>query len=160
MEPRLELSFQKGVFYVVEQPLSSLLFLYRPVRRLLKRHRAQKVVCSLGAYGAPTLKPVTWLHRKIETCFKRPNFHVAQQESEMSLICLGSSFWDSTIPSQTWKESVSSQKVACADFSLTYIAHKKQTPRSPQSKALSVDFYWWGVFPWTSQRGKLPVSSV
>lgn len=57
--PRLELCYRKGIYYVVEQPISSLLFQYRPVRRLLKRHKARRIHTSLGAYGAPTLKPVT-----------------------------------------------------------------------------------------------------
>lgn len=60
---RLELCQRKGIYYVVEQPISSLLFRNKPVRKILKRHGAKNVVCDLGAYGAPTLKPVPWLMR-------------------------------------------------------------------------------------------------
>ena len=56
--PRLELCVKKGVYYIIEQPVSSLLFQYRPVKRLLRKHGARVVKCMLGAFGAPTLKPV------------------------------------------------------------------------------------------------------
>ncbi|CAL1133092.1 unnamed protein product, partial [Cladocopium goreaui] len=54
----LELAYRKGCYYIVEQPVSSLLFCYKPLRRLLKRHGAIRVTCALGAYHAPTLKQV------------------------------------------------------------------------------------------------------
>lgn len=59
--PRLELCHKLGVFYILEQPSSSLLWHYGPVFRLLKRHGARCVKCSLGAYGARTLKEVSWI---------------------------------------------------------------------------------------------------
>ncbi len=61
---RLELCHVKGMFYVIEQPISSLLFEYKPIKRLLKRHGARQVRCSLGAFNAPTLKPAFCLQNK------------------------------------------------------------------------------------------------
>ena len=66
---RLEYHYQKGSYYVLEQPSSSLLFRYKPIKAmsqsfvsageaLLRRHGARQVHCSLGALGARTLKPV------------------------------------------------------------------------------------------------------
>lgn len=54
----LELASRKKCFWVVEQPTSSLLFRYRPMRALLRRHKAIQVRTSLGAFGASTVKPV------------------------------------------------------------------------------------------------------
>ena len=61
--PRLELCWRKNIFYIVEQPISSLVFVYKPLKRLLRRHAAYSVTCALGAYGAPTLKPVPSLQK-------------------------------------------------------------------------------------------------
>ena len=58
---RLELCHKKKIHYIVEQPVSSLLFRYKPMKLLLKRHGARCVTCVLGAFGAPTVKPVPWL---------------------------------------------------------------------------------------------------
>jgi hypothetical protein len=83
--PRLELCWRKGIFYVIEQPSSSLLFHYKPLRdpwkhlfkrvlysfvvrfhnlcvptkNLLWRHRAHMSECNLGDFNAATLKPVS-----------------------------------------------------------------------------------------------------
>ncbi len=57
---RLELCWRKNIYYVLEQPTTSLLFMYKPIKKLLARHGAKFVTCSLGVYGAPTLKPVSW----------------------------------------------------------------------------------------------------
>ncbi|CAL1165178.1 unnamed protein product [Cladocopium goreaui] len=54
----LELCHKLGIFWVIEQPTTSLLFFYRPLRRLMKRHGAKRVGCSLGALNANTTKPV------------------------------------------------------------------------------------------------------
>ena len=71
---RLELCYQKKVHYIIEQPKTSLLYSYAPVKasnlsethtgakELLLRHGATVVECSLGAFGAPTLKPALCLH--------------------------------------------------------------------------------------------------
>lgn len=55
----LELCHIKGIYYIIEQPSSSLLFRYKPIKQLLERHGASFVRCALGAYNASTLKPVT-----------------------------------------------------------------------------------------------------
>ncbi|CAK9097924.1 Uncharacterized protein SCF082_LOCUS45928 [Durusdinium trenchii] len=58
----------KGHFYVLENPLSSLLWQYRCIRKRLQQHRAVRVVINLGNIGASTQKPVVlwgtapWLH--------------------------------------------------------------------------------------------------
>ena len=54
----LEYHFKKNCHYVLENPLSSLLWRFRCIHRCLQRHGAKRVVVYLGAYGAHTLKPV------------------------------------------------------------------------------------------------------
>ncbi|CAJ1401114.1 unnamed protein product [Effrenium voratum] len=54
----LEFAFRRGLFYAVEQPASSLMPEYKPFKKLLRRHGAVRVHIYLGAFGAPTLKPV------------------------------------------------------------------------------------------------------
>ncbi len=54
------MAYRKGIFYIIEQPMSSLLFEYQAVRKLLRRHKAIRVYTALGAYNAPTLKPAPW----------------------------------------------------------------------------------------------------
>ena len=49
---RLELCNKLNIFYIIEQPESSLLFRYKPFWRLLKKHSAHRVKCSLGAFNA------------------------------------------------------------------------------------------------------------
>lgn len=61
---RLELCHIKGIYYIIEQPTSSLLFRYKPIKQLLERHGASFVRCALGAYNASTLKPVFCLQTK------------------------------------------------------------------------------------------------
>lgn len=51
----------KGHFYVLENPLSSLLWQYRCIRKRLQQHRAVRVVINLGNIGASTQKPVPCL---------------------------------------------------------------------------------------------------
>ena len=55
----LEYHFAKNCHYVLENPLSSLLWKFRCIHRCLQRHGAKRVVVYLGAYGAHTLKPVS-----------------------------------------------------------------------------------------------------
>lgn len=54
----LEYHWRKGHFYVLEQPISSLLWRMKCVLQCLERHGAQRAVVHLGTYGASTLKPV------------------------------------------------------------------------------------------------------
>ena len=54
----LEYHFAKGVFYVLENPMSSLLWRFKCVQRCLERHSAKRDVVHLGCYGANTMKPV------------------------------------------------------------------------------------------------------
>ncbi|CAL1128416.1 unnamed protein product, partial [Cladocopium goreaui] len=56
----LELCHKLKIFYIIEQPESSLLFRYKPFWRLLKKHGAHRVKCSLGAFNALTVKPVVF----------------------------------------------------------------------------------------------------
>lgn len=56
---RLELCHKLGIHWIVEQPTSSLAFYYKPFWRLIKRHGAKRAHCSLGAFNANTLKPVS-----------------------------------------------------------------------------------------------------
>lgn len=53
----MEYHYRKGTTYVLENPMSSLLWRFKCVRNCLKRHGAHRVVVNLGAYGAQTLKP-------------------------------------------------------------------------------------------------------
>lgn len=54
-----EYLFQKKVHYVIENPVSSLVWSYRPMEEMLKRHNAFSVSVPLGAYGGPLEKRVT-----------------------------------------------------------------------------------------------------
>lgn len=54
----LVLHEKKKQFYIIENPLSSLLWRFNSLRRVLRRHKARMVTVMLGAYGAPTAKPV------------------------------------------------------------------------------------------------------
>ena len=58
---RLELAFKRGVFWTIEQPVSSLLPLCGPVLDLCKRHGARYVFFNMASFGAPTLR----LSRKV-----------------------------------------------------------------------------------------------
>lgn len=58
----LEYHYLKGSFYVLENPLSSLLWQFKAIRDCLRRHGAKRVVVQLGSYGATTLKPVFSRH--------------------------------------------------------------------------------------------------
>lgn len=53
----LEYHWAKGHFYVLENPLSSILWRYRCIARCLKRHGCVRVVVHLGCFGAYTMKP-------------------------------------------------------------------------------------------------------
>ena len=70
---RLELCHKLGIFWVIEQPTTSLLFFYRPLRRLIKRHRAKRVGCSLGAMNANTTKPVAELQFSLSQAYETLN---------------------------------------------------------------------------------------
>ena len=48
----LEYLVAKGVFFAIEQPVTSLMWLYRPLRRSLKRWNVFEVCIPLGQYGA------------------------------------------------------------------------------------------------------------
>ena len=54
----LEFHWSKGQYYVLENPMSSILWRYKCIARILKRHKAQRVVVHLGCFGASTMKPV------------------------------------------------------------------------------------------------------
>ena len=51
----LELAKKKGAFWTIEQPGSSLLFNYSPVRETIQRHGARFVYFNMGEYGARTM---------------------------------------------------------------------------------------------------------
>ena len=55
----LRYNWAKGVHYVLENPMSSILWRYKAIRRCLRKHRAIRVVTFLGCFGATTLKPVS-----------------------------------------------------------------------------------------------------
>lgn len=57
----LEYHYAKGVYYILENPISSILWKFRCICRCLERHHAKRVVVHLGGYGACTLKPVSLL---------------------------------------------------------------------------------------------------
>ena len=54
----LEYHQRKGHYYIIEQPLSSLLWRHKGIQKRLKKHNAKRVVVHLGNYGSPTAKPV------------------------------------------------------------------------------------------------------
>ena len=47
-----------GIYFVIEQPLSSILFSYRPVREALQRAGACRVSFQLLVFGASSSKPL------------------------------------------------------------------------------------------------------
>lgn len=51
---------RKKVHYILENPLSSILWRFKAIKRTLKKHNAIRVVAHMGAYGSDTLKPVSW----------------------------------------------------------------------------------------------------
>lgn len=61
----LEYHYAKGCYYVLENPLSSLLWEFKCIQRCLQRHGAKRVVVHLGSYGASTLKPVPSLFARV-----------------------------------------------------------------------------------------------
>lgn len=62
----LRYHYRKGHTYVLENPLSSLLWRFPAIRRTLRRHGAVRVVVQLGYFGASTIKPVTWTNYPID----------------------------------------------------------------------------------------------
>ena len=54
----LEFFFGRGIYYIIEQPRSSLMFEHPRLKKLLRRHAAAAIKTELGAFGAETLKPV------------------------------------------------------------------------------------------------------
>jgi len=53
----LEYHFVKKTYYILENPISSVLWRFKCIQMCLKRHGAKRVVVHLGAYGTNTLKP-------------------------------------------------------------------------------------------------------
>lgn len=47
---------QRGVYFVIEQPMTSVLFVWKPVQMLLEWCRARRVAFPMGAFGSPTMK--------------------------------------------------------------------------------------------------------
>ena len=54
----LEYCFERGIYFIIEQPRSSLMLKHPRLRRLLRKHGAKLVSNELGSLGAETLKPV------------------------------------------------------------------------------------------------------
>lgn len=52
----LEYLVRKSCYFAVEQPMTSLLWTYRPVRRFLRRWNVFEVSIPLGQFGAPSEK--------------------------------------------------------------------------------------------------------
>lgn len=50
---------QRGIYIVIEQPMTSVLFAWAPMRKFLMSIRARRVTFPMGAYGASTLKMTT-----------------------------------------------------------------------------------------------------
>ena len=48
----LQYCVKKEIHFVIEQPVSSLMPMYRPLKRFLERHKAIQVSVPLGQYGA------------------------------------------------------------------------------------------------------------
>lgn len=46
---RLEYAFRRGAHYLLEQPATSVMFDFKPLKRLLKRHKAEFVAASSAA---------------------------------------------------------------------------------------------------------------
>ncbi|CAJ1459458.1 unnamed protein product [Effrenium voratum] len=64
---------KRGVYWLVEQPISSVLWVYEPVRRILNWARARRISFPMGAYGARTLKmSVLWGTLPNLTSLRRP----------------------------------------------------------------------------------------
>lgn len=60
----LEFCWQHDIFYLIEQPQTSLMFDYAPLAHVLRRHRAKMTTCDMGAFGARSVKPT-----KSDPCF-------------------------------------------------------------------------------------------
>ena len=58
------MAWKLGHFIMAEQPVRSLLFDYRPMRRLMFKTNAHLFSFSMCAYGAPSRKPTQFLDRK------------------------------------------------------------------------------------------------
>ena len=54
----LDYIFRHGIFYIIEQPRTSIMWKHPRLKKTLKRHKALKVRADLGALGAESLKPV------------------------------------------------------------------------------------------------------
>ena len=53
----LHYHWTKSHYYVLEQPISSILFRYKCIKKRLRAHNAVRVVVHVGTYGAATTKP-------------------------------------------------------------------------------------------------------
>ena len=49
----LDFAWRRHVYYFIEQPVSSVMFKYKPLLRLLKKHGAKRVAVSLTFYKLP-----------------------------------------------------------------------------------------------------------
>lgn len=61
----LEYANKRNIKYIIEQPLSSLLFCFKPVRDTLARHKCLQVTLDMGAYGADSTKPTKWARHSL-----------------------------------------------------------------------------------------------
>ena len=107
----LDFHEKKKQYYVLEQPLSSLLFRYRCIAKRLRKHGAKRVVISLGSYGANTNKPVLWLH--LETCYCNLMlmcFWQTNQEPTMYSTS-GCALWNGAVPGFAVDKSLQDQKI-------------------------------------------------
>ena len=52
----LHLCWTRGVFWVLEQPKSSVLFQHRRFKKTMKLHGATAIDMDMGAYGGPSVK--------------------------------------------------------------------------------------------------------
>ena len=63
-----QVAFKRGVFWTIEQPTNSVMFKHTRLRKLIEKTGATSIDFPMGAYGAATPKPTTfvgtapWLH--------------------------------------------------------------------------------------------------
>ena len=72
---RLEYAFRRGAYYLLEQPATSVMFNFKPLKRILKRHNAEFVAASSAACFAVSnisLAPMLQLQCR---CVRQVLFH-------------------------------------------------------------------------------------
>jgi len=75
------LAFCLGLHVVIEQPLSSILFQYEPMKALLSKTQMQRTVVQLGNFGAASMKTlqlfgtVPWLAELRQENMRRQHAH-------------------------------------------------------------------------------------